>query len=195
MVELIGATTADLPNVETAQVDAAATGQPDAAFDAIAFRMGLMLVGQPEAALKEFRRVLRPGGRVVAATWAAPEHNPWLVCVGMSAMLNGLISGAMPTAPGGPLSLGDPSVLEQLAVGAGFQQTSVLPIETPARFTSVDDHLAHVTSLAPPLAISYNNASEDQRAAMRATLEQVTEQYRTEDGLVIPGLALMLVAS
>jgi SAM-dependent methyltransferase len=194
MVDLIGTTNADLPNVETAQVDAASTGLPDRNFDAVAFRMGLMFVPAPDVAVREIHRVLRPGGRLAAATWAAPEHNPWLVCVGMSAMLSGLISGGLPTESGGPLSLGDPTALGQLATDAGFVDVDVQQVPMTMQFRDVDEHLRHVTSLAPPLAIAFRNADDDKRAAMRATLEQVTEQYRTEDGLALPGLALLLTA-
>ena len=36
-----------------------------------------MLMADPGAALRETRRVLRPGGRVALAAWAGPEDNRW----------------------------------------------------------------------------------------------------------------------
>ena len=36
-------------------------------------------MADPESALRETRRVLRPGARVALAAWAGPEHNPWSV--------------------------------------------------------------------------------------------------------------------
>jgi SAM-dependent methyltransferase len=195
MVELIKRTTSDLPNVEVAQVDAVATGLADASFDAIVFRMGLMFVPQPDLALADLRRVLKPGGRLAATTWAAPEHNPWLVCVGMSAMLNGLVAGGLPTGPGGPLSLGEPGELERLAREAGFAEAAVEVVETSFRVASAAEHVASVTSLAPPLAAAFATASEEQRVAVRESVEGMMKQYRTEDGLVIPGRALLLRAS
>ncbi|MFL6237967.1 MAG: class I SAM-dependent methyltransferase [Actinomycetes bacterium] len=195
MVDLIRATTQDLTNVDVAQADAADTGQPDAAFDAVVFRMGLMFLPEPDVALGEMRRVLRPGGRIGIVTWAGLEHNPWLTTVGMTAMMNGLISGGLPTAPGGPLSLGDPAHLEQLARDAGFDDVSVTSLPVPFELSGVDDHLGHVTSLAPPLKAAYDNASAEQRASWRAALEQATQHFRTDDGETIPGLALLLTAT
>ena len=37
-----------------------------------------MFVDEPADAVREARRVLRPGGRYVAMTWDAREANPWL---------------------------------------------------------------------------------------------------------------------
>jgi ubiquinone/menaquinone biosynthesis C-methylase UbiE len=194
MVELIRRTTEGLPNVDAARVDAVDTQQPDAAFDAVVFRMGLMLVPTPERALREIRRILAPGGRLAAATWAGPEHNPWLTTAGMSMMLHGLVSGGPPVGPGGPLSLGDPETLERLAREADLDAVSVELVDVTARFADVDAHLEHVASLAPPLALAFRAASEDQRQAVRATLDQATDRFRTDDGLVIPGRALLLLA-
>lgn len=70
--------------------------------------MGLMFTPQPAVALAEIRRVLRVGGRFAALTWAGIEHNPWMTCVGMAAMMNGVVAGGPPVGPGGIFSLGDP---------------------------------------------------------------------------------------
>jgi SAM-dependent methyltransferase len=194
MVELIRASTADLANVEAAQVDAADIDAADASFDAVIFRMGLMLLPEPERGLREIRRVLTTGGRAAIATWAGIEHNPWLTTVGMTGMLTGVLNGPLPTGPGGPLSLGDPDHLAALARDAGFADADVSSLDVVFDAADVDAHLAHVTSLAPPLKAAYGAASDEQRAAWRSALEQATQQFRTDAGLRIPGKALLLLA-
>jgi SAM-dependent methyltransferase len=47
----------------------------DASFDAATCRYGLMYVDDPVAALREVRRVLRPGGRVALMVWGPEEDN------------------------------------------------------------------------------------------------------------------------
>lgn len=194
MVDLIAAATADMPNVETAVIDGAATGQPDAAYDAIVFRMGLMFIADPAAALRDHHRILKPGGRLAAATWAGMAHNPWLTTVGMAGMIHGLLSGGLPMEPGGPLSLGDPEPLRDLAIGAGFAEATVTEVDILMKFPDVDHYLGHVTALAPPFAAAFPAASDEQRAAVNATVTDATEPYRTDSGLAIPGRALLLVA-
>ena len=48
----------------------------DAALDAVVCRWGFMFAPDPEVPFHEAGRVLRPGGRLAFAVWAAPEHNP-----------------------------------------------------------------------------------------------------------------------
>lgn len=48
----------------------------DAEFDAVTISFGLRNVPDPQAALREFARVTRPGGRLVVCEFAAPT-TPW----------------------------------------------------------------------------------------------------------------------
>ena len=152
MVELLRRTLEGTPNVVVEQIDAGRIDLPDASVDVVVFRMGLMLVTEPEEVLRECHRVLKTGGRLGVAVWAASEHNPWLTSVGMAAMMHGLVSGGPPTGPGGPFSLADPAKLERLIREGGFADVAVRGVETEATFGDTDEHFATVISLAPPLA-------------------------------------------
>ena len=57
--------------------DALALPFPDASFDAVTISFGLRNVPDPEAALAEFARVTRPGGRVVVCEFADPTWRPF----------------------------------------------------------------------------------------------------------------------
>jgi hypothetical protein len=138
--------------------------------------------------------VLRPGGRLAVTTWAGAQDNMWLAAVGMSSMIHGIISGPMPTEPGGPLSLTDPEVLETLTRVAGFDDVSVEAVDIAFCTADVDEQLAHVTSLSPPIAAGFAAATIDQRAAVRASVAEMIAPFRTDDGYAIPGKALLLEA-
>ncbi len=49
----------------------------DASYDAVTSRLALMAADDPVATLRELRRVLEPGGRLVTVLWASPAENPW----------------------------------------------------------------------------------------------------------------------
>jgi SAM-dependent methyltransferase len=185
---------AGLGNVETAIIDASAIDRPDGSFDVVACRMGLMFTPAPAIAFAEIHRVLRDGGRLGALTWGGIEHNPWMTCVGMAAMANGLVSGGPPIGPGGIFSLGDPAELEVLAKGAGFVDVTVEEFAITFRADSVDAHIERVSALAGPLASVLQTASVDQRAALRRTATDLAAPYVTDDGVTIPGRALLVSA-
>ncbi|MHB8467472.1 MAG: hypothetical protein ACYDD7_21880, partial [Acidimicrobiales bacterium] len=89
-------------------------------------------------------------------------------------------------------SLGDAAELELLAKTAGFIDIVVEVIAITYRAYNVDAHIDRVSSLAGPLAAALKAASADQLAAFRRTAADLAAPYLTDDGLVIPGQALLV---
>lgn len=183
---------AALGNVDVTVLDASAIDRRADSFDVVACRMGLMFTPDPAVAFAEIHRVLAPNGRIGALTWGGIEHNPWMTCVGMAAMMNGLVSGGPPVGPGSIFSLSDPGELEALAKGAGFVDVAVEEFTVTFRADDIDAHIARVSSLAGPLAAAFEAASPTQLEAVRRTAADLAAQYVTDDGLEIPGRALLV---
>ena len=116
----------------------------DGAFDAVLASLSMMYVIDRAAAARECARVLRPGGRLVAAVWAGPEH-----CDIVRFQQTAGQFAPSPPVPGvGPGALADPApFLDQLA-GAGVDshvETEAFGFDFPD-FASAWDVLAGVTT-------------------------------------------------
>lgn len=84
-------------------------------FDAVISTFGVMFAGQPEAAASELARVVRPGGRVVLATWK-PDSNVFHM---LGIMKKHMAPSAQP-APPSPFAWGSLDRVREL-LGKTFQ--------------------------------------------------------------------------
>ncbi|MDO9313978.1 MAG: methyltransferase domain-containing protein [Burkholderiaceae bacterium] len=63
--------------VAFARMDAQQLALPDAQFDVVLCSLGLMYLPDPAQAVREMRRVLRPGGRLVLSVWGERSRCGW----------------------------------------------------------------------------------------------------------------------
>ncbi len=187
------ARTLGLSGVQTRVLDLERIDEPDGSYDVVLCREGLMLVPDPARALREIRRVLRPGGRLALTVWGPPARNPWLRVV---FDVVGAQLGA-PVPPAGiphPFSLADADRLAALLAGAGLVECVIDEIATPFRAGSADEWWDHTTALAGPLARRLAALPPAPRAAIRRRAHAEIDRYRTPAGLEIPGLSLLATA-
>jgi enediyne biosynthesis protein CalE5 len=113
-------------------------------FDAVLASLSLMYVIDRAAAAREIARVLRPGGRFVAAVWGGPEEAD-IVLFQQTA---GSFAPAPPVPGVGPGALADPSGFLAELEGAGIRASveSEIPEVTFEDFSSAWDVLAGVTT-------------------------------------------------
>lgn len=127
---------AGLTNIETIIKDGEALGEIEAdPFDAVISRVGLIYFPDQHKALTGMREQLRNGGRVGAITYAGAELNGFFsVPVGIIRR-RAKLPAPLPGQPG-PFSLGDPKVLKQRFVDAGFRDVEVERVNAPVRLGS-----------------------------------------------------------
>src|SRR6516162_6428857 len=70
---MVAAARRNAPSVDCRQGDAQDLPYPDNTFDAVVCGYGILHVPEPDRALAEMRRVLRPGGRVAISVWERPS--------------------------------------------------------------------------------------------------------------------------
>ena len=125
------------PRVTWRAADAQALPLPDGELDAVVCQFGLMFVPDKPRALREMRRVLRPGGRLLLATWDQLERNA------ASKVLHELAIAAFPGDPPlfmlTPFSMPDREALRTLVADAGFANVEVETVECTGHSESAED--------------------------------------------------------
>jgi demethylmenaquinone methyltransferase/2-methoxy-6-polyprenyl-1,4-benzoquinol methylase len=107
------------PDVEFRQGDVSRLSEPDASIDAVTIGFGLRNLVDRDAALREMRRVLRPGGRLVILEFAPPT--------GLLLAAYRFYLGRVMPAVAGLFSAKESSAYRYLAeTVAGFPQPAVL---------------------------------------------------------------------
>jgi SAM-dependent methyltransferase len=176
-----------LDNVRFKQIDAELPLDIRAAsLDGVLCRWGYMLLDDPEAALRETRRVLRPGGRVALAAWTGAEENRWSAEIIDVLTERGLLDPTGGDGPGQFAWAREGAIAEQLEA-AGFVDLAVDTVAFPQRFDSVADWWGSQTRLSMRIRDAVVSMDAATREAVLAELAERAAGWRSGDGaLAIP---------
>jgi SAM-dependent methyltransferase len=170
-------------NVRFKQIDAS---QPidveTASIDVVLCRWGYMLMDDPENALRETRRVLRPGGRVALAAWTTADDNKWSWLPVELLVERGLVDPVEP-GRGGQFAWGEEGIIADHLEAAGFVEYEVEVLDFPIRYPSVEAWWA----TARMMGIRSSQARIPDEQEWLATLADAARDWTADDGsLAIP---------
>ena len=180
--------------------DAARTPLPDAGFDLLFSRFGVMFFDDPAAAFAHLRGALRPGGRLAFVCWRGAAENDW-VRLPMGA-IKGMIPPPPPPQPEapGPFSFGDAARVERILAEAGFSRISVLPFDHDIPFGQGEDREAALNDAVAmafevgPLSRALADQPQDLRARAAIEVRKAFARRPGETSVMIDGAAWIVTA-
>jgi ubiquinone/menaquinone biosynthesis C-methylase UbiE len=183
-----------LTQVETRAMDGELLDLPDASFDAVLCRLGLMYMPHPVAALREWRRALRPGGRVAIVVFSTPDRNSWGA---MPASIIRRRAQLPPPDPGqpGPFSLGDTGVLEGVFRQAGFADPEVRAVPVPLRMASSAEYVRVAREAFGAFNAMMAHLLSEEREAVWNEVEGSLRRFESPAGFEVPGECLVGAAT
>jgi SAM-dependent methyltransferase len=170
-------------NVRFRQLDAQSIDFDAASLDGVLCRWGYMLMADGEAALRETRRVLKPGARVALAVHAAPEYNPWMALIGRELASRGWVE---PPEPGssGPFDWAKEGVLEERLQAAGFTEYSIEPLDFTMHDESPEVWLEVTRDMSRNFAGALSGRSPDEVDDLLRALVEAAAPFARDDGSV-----------
>lgn len=180
--------------------DASSAELPEAAFDILFSRFGVMFFDDPTGAFTHMRHALRPGGRVAFVCWRGAAENDW-VRVPMGAMKDILPPSAPPDpeAPG-PFSFGDRGRVSRILTAAGFTDITITPFDASVPFgegetrdAAIDDAVRMALEVGP-LSRVLADQPDDIRARASAATRAAFADLPGERTLMINGAAWIVMA-
>ena len=183
-----------LDNVEFKAMEAEWIDLGTATVDCVVCRWGYMLLADPETALRETRRVLRPGGRLALAAWDEAAANPWVTAFRVVLVERGFEPPPDPAVPS-MFSFAHPGRIELLLDAAGFAEWRVDAVDITFDVSSFAEWWEHQYDMSLDLARALNRLTPEQRDEIHDGVEARLRPYTADDGsLRLPGRTLVAMA-
>jgi SAM-dependent methyltransferase len=147
---------------------------PDNTFDVVTGFNAFQYAASVVNALREARRVARPGGRVAMAVLGRPED---CEIAAIAASLSKFLPPPPPGAPG-PFALSAPGRLEGLLEQAGLAPLVSGEVDCPLEFPDLETAVRGLMSSGPSAAAIRQLGAE----AVQRTIAESLAPFRTSDG-------------
>ena len=183
-----------LKQIETRTMDGEKLDLPDASFDAVLCRLGLMYMPHPVAALREWRRALKGGGRVAVVVFSTPDRNPWGAVPASIIRRRAQLPPPVPGQPG-PFSLGGPGVLEGVFRQAGFANPEVRAVPVPHRMANAAEYVRVAREAFGAFNAMMAQLSPQERESAWNEVEGSMRSFESPGGFEVPGECLVGAAT
>lgn len=178
MVDIGNRLSSNMQNINFKRMDAETIDTEDNIFDKATCALGLMYFPDPEIALSEMLRVLKPGGKAVAAVWGSRKKCGWAeIFPIVDERVNTHVCPMF-------FNLGESEVLKYTFENVGFKDIDFKKIQTKLKYSSSKE-ACDATFLGGPVAMAYSRFDEKTKAEAQKEYIKSIAPYKTKNGYEI----------
>jgi SAM-dependent methyltransferase len=185
---------AQATNVSFEEGDAQTYAFAPASFDLVFSRFGVMFFEDSDAAFRNLKAALRPGGRLTFVCWRSLQESEFFA-IPMAAALKRLPPPAPvdPDAPG-PGAFANPDRVHGILSRAGFTEIAIDPIDEKVGGSTLDRTVETLTRMGPATAL-ISAAPPEVQEAIVADVRAALKPLARPDGTVFLGAAAWLASA
>jgi SAM-dependent methyltransferase len=181
------------PVVRFEQADAELLPFAPSTFDSVICAFGICHLPNPDQALREAHRVLKPGGRVAFSVWDLPERAVGVGTVYDAIRAHGSMDVGLPTGPGF-FSFSDPEHSIKVLRAAGFASPIVRQAPQVWQLDDADSIFDRIAESSVRAGIALRSQSPTAIVAIRAALRRKVSEYKRGTHFEVPMPAIVAAA-
>lgn len=173
---------------------------PMTEFDFVFARFGTMFFANPVAGLRNMRKALRPGGRMVHIVWRNRADNPWL------SMAKDVVLEFLPqpgadalTCGPGPFSMANEDTVRAMMQSAGYENIELRRVDAPVLVgNDAADAIAFQLAIGPAGEVfrEAGEEAEEKREEIEAALAKaINRQKSSASGIVMDSSSWVISAT
>lgn len=185
------ATSLSLQNVDTKVCDVTELPFADNTFDAVTCRFGFMFFPDMRLAAREMIRVLKPGGKLVAAVWGLPEKNIWISAV-THVIQQHLQLPETPVDAPGMFRCAKSGLLQHIFEEAQLKNVFEREVTNQLHFDTAEAYWDMMKDISAPIEKVFKTADSITKNAIKSSTIQIIEQHFGKVNLAIDASALVI---
>ena len=173
---------------------------PEEKFDFVFARFGTMFFANPVAGLRNMRKALKPGGKMVHIVWRDRSDNPWL------SMAKDIVLKILPppgddaqTCGPGPFSMSDEPMVTIMMKSAGCENIEFRRVDAPVFVgKDVKDAIAFQLAIGPAGEVfrEAGAEAEEKRGQIEDALTEAINKQKIEaEGIVMDSSSWVISAT
>lgn len=182
-----------ITNLETKVCEANKLPFENETFDAISCRFGFMFFPDLDLALKEMIRVLKPGGKIVAAVWNSHDKNLWVTA--MMGALKKHVELPPPPPPDQPgmFRCAEKDFMKNLFEGEGLKNVNEIEVNGKDEYDSAMDYWDISTDMSVQVVTILEKVDESTKQKIKDDLFKMLNEKFPNGKIELPSNAIIIV--